>query len=238
MGVQRALIVNADDFGLSPGVNCGIIEAHENGIVTSASLMVRWPAAAAAAAYARANPCLGVGLHVDLGEWAYRNGEWVCLYQVVPPADPVAVTKEVGRQLDAFHRLVGRDPTHIDSHQHVHLEEPARAELLAAAARIGIPVRHFAPAIRYCGDFYGQDGKGEPCPIAITIEALLRTLAELPDGTTELTCHPGYGDDLDSMYRGERASEVKALCDPRARTAIETAGVVLSTFATFRREPE
>ena len=46
MIAQRYLIVNADDFGQSPGINRGVIEAHENGIVTSASLMVRWPAAA------------------------------------------------------------------------------------------------------------------------------------------------------------------------------------------------
>ena len=49
---ERLLIVNADDFGLSPGVNAGVIEAHERGIVTSASLMVRWPRREQAAAYA------------------------------------------------------------------------------------------------------------------------------------------------------------------------------------------
>ncbi|MGA2658858.1 MAG: ChbG/HpnK family deacetylase, partial [Verrucomicrobiota bacterium] len=54
--LRRGLIVNADDFGLDPGVNRGIIKSHEYGIVTSASLMVRWPAAAEAAAYAREHP--------------------------------------------------------------------------------------------------------------------------------------------------------------------------------------
>ena len=67
------LIVNADDFGQSPGVNRGVIAAHERGVVTSTSLMVRWPSAAAAAAYAREHPALSVGLHVDLGEWACRD---------------------------------------------------------------------------------------------------------------------------------------------------------------------
>src|SRR5436190_23980393 len=66
--MRRAVIVNADDFGQSAGINRGIIEAHERGIVTSASLMVRWPAAPAAAAYACAHRGLSVGLHVDLGE--------------------------------------------------------------------------------------------------------------------------------------------------------------------------
>ena len=62
MTAAHCLIVNADDFGQSPGVNRGIIEAHEHGIVTSASLMVRWPAAASAAAYAREHARLGLGL--------------------------------------------------------------------------------------------------------------------------------------------------------------------------------
>ena len=71
----RRLIVNADDFGQTAGINEGIIQCSERGIVTSASLMVRWPSARAATEYARAAPALSVGLHIDLGEWAYRNGE-------------------------------------------------------------------------------------------------------------------------------------------------------------------
>ena len=65
----RYLIVNADDFGQSRGINRGITEAHEQGIVTSASLMVRWPAAPEAAAYARSHGSLSLGLHFDFGEW-------------------------------------------------------------------------------------------------------------------------------------------------------------------------
>lgn len=55
------LIVNANDFGQSAGVNQGIITAHEQGIVTSASLMVRWPAAVEATAYGRAHPEFSLG---------------------------------------------------------------------------------------------------------------------------------------------------------------------------------
>src|SRR5262249_16709084 len=126
MTAVRCLIVNADDFGQSPGVNRGVIAAHERGIVTSASLMVRWPAAAEAAAYARTHPDLGLGLHLDLGEWTYREGSWVARYLVAVPDDARAVSDEVGRQLAAFRSLVGRDPTHLDSHQHVHREDPVR----------------------------------------------------------------------------------------------------------------
>src|SRR5712692_5001656 len=91
---KRALIVNADDFGQSFGVNRGIIEAHERGIVTSTSLMVRWPAAREAARYARTHPELSVGLHLDLGERAFRDGSWVFLYIVVPRDDKEAIEAE------------------------------------------------------------------------------------------------------------------------------------------------
>jgi hypothetical protein len=68
---KKYLIVNADDFRLSPAVNRGIIEAHEHAIVTSASLIVRWLAATEAAVYSREQPNLNLGLHRNLGEWAY-----------------------------------------------------------------------------------------------------------------------------------------------------------------------
>src|SRR5918999_3961401 len=103
---KRYLIVNADDFGRSFGVNRGIIEAHEKGIVTSASLRVRWPAAAAAAASAKERPSLGLGLHLDLGEWAYKEGAWTAVYEVVPADDASAVKEETARQLVSFRRLV------------------------------------------------------------------------------------------------------------------------------------
>src|SRR5258708_5839654 len=145
MTATRYLIVNADDFGQSPGVNQGIVEAHEQGIVTSASLMVRWPAAAAAAEYGCQHPDLSVGLHVDLGEWAYRDGTWAPVYEVAPLNDSTAVAEEVARQLAAFRRLLGREPTHIDSHQHVHREAPARSILTALARRLTVPLRDCHP---------------------------------------------------------------------------------------------
>src|SRR6266480_4583843 len=117
---RRSVIVNADDFGLSSGVNRGIAEAHRHGIVTSASLMVRKPAAIDAVAIARDCPELSLGLHLDLGEWAYRDGEWQPLYEVVDVADADAVRYEVLQQFDRFCELTGRTPTHLDSHQHVH----------------------------------------------------------------------------------------------------------------------
>ena len=114
MKKQRYLIVNADDFGQSAGINKGIIETHQQGVVTSTSLMVRWPAALEATDYCRQNPNLSVGLHIDLSEWAYRNQTWVPLYQVVPPNDFLAQKAEISRQLAMFRRLVGKDGRQVE----------------------------------------------------------------------------------------------------------------------------
>jgi predicted glycoside hydrolase/deacetylase ChbG (UPF0249 family) len=227
---KRCLIVNADDFGLSPGVNRGVIAAYQRGIVTSASLMVRWPAAAEAAAYAREHPDLALGLHLDLGEWVYREGAWLAAYEVVPAEDSTAVAEEAARQLAAFRRLVGQDPTHLDSHQHVHLREPVRAILTKMAGDLAVPLRHYEPKIRYCGDFYGQTGKGQPLPETISVDALIGILAALQPGTTELACHPGLDDKLRSTYRSERAQEVRTLCDPRVRDRMASMEIELCSF--------
>ena len=104
---ERVLIVNADDYGRSPGVNRGVIRAHEQGIVTSATLMVRWPAAEEAAAYARKSGSLSVGLHLDLGEWLYQDGEWQPRYEVLSEFSEEAIAKEIGAQLERFEGFDG-----------------------------------------------------------------------------------------------------------------------------------
>ncbi len=224
------LIVNADDFGLSAGVNRGIVEAVERGIVTSASLMVRQPAAAEAAAYVCRNSTISLGLHLDLGEWVYRGGEWVPLYSVIPAGDAAAAAAEISGQIAEFQRLVGRPPTHLDSHQHVHREEPVRSIALKHARQLGIPLRDFTPGIRYCGDFFGQDGEGRPIPGALTVSGLKAILESLAGGTTELGCHPGYDDGLATAYRSERAQEVRVLCDPEVRRWVQENQMELCSF--------
>jgi len=226
----RYLIVNADDFGLSPGVNEGIARSHEQGVVTSASLLVRYSGAVEAAAYGRAHPELSLGLHLDLGEWVHRRGKWQALYEVVPSDDRAAVAREARQQLARFRDLVGEDPTHIDSHQHVHRDEPARSVVSTIGLELEVPIRHLSGRVRYCGDYYGQTGKGEPYHEAISMDALLRVLAALPEGVTELACHPGLREDLETMYRVERVQEVSVLCDPAIRTAIARMGIHLCSF--------
>jgi predicted glycoside hydrolase/deacetylase ChbG (UPF0249 family) len=231
------LIVNADDFGQSAGVNRGIIQAHEQGILTSASLMVRWPHAGEAASYARGNASLGVGIHIDLGEWAFRDGEWVRLYSVVDEGDPTAVEQEVSSQLAAFRRLMGRDPTHIDSHQHVHRREPARSIVSQIAGTLGVPLRDLDARVRYCGNFYGQDDTGAALPEGITADALVGILSGLEPGFTELCCHPAAEPDLDTMYRLERLQELASLCDPHVRDAVGAMGIELCSFSRVGSTP-
>ena len=87
---MKYLIVNGDDFGATHGINRGILEAHRNGILTSASLFVDRPGSAEAAELARNTPSLSVGLHADL------DGT---------PGD--GVRKELLRQLERFVDLLG-----------------------------------------------------------------------------------------------------------------------------------
>src|SRR5947208_16535541 len=93
--VGRILIVNADDFGASAGVNRGIVDCHTRGVLTSASLMVTGRAAREAAAMSRDHPALGVGLHWDV--WGEDEREFDL-------GDPRAVRDEFRRQVEEFVR--------------------------------------------------------------------------------------------------------------------------------------
>jgi chitin disaccharide deacetylase len=231
----KYLIVNADDFGQSSGVNRGIISAYCRGIVTSASLMVRWPGAMEASAYAREHPSLSLGLHVDLGEKVFRAGEWVPVYGVVPLQDTTSIHAEITHQLEVFYRLMGHNPSHLDSHQHVHLREPVRTLLIEMAQRLGIPLRQCSKEIGYRGGFYGQTAEGTPLANVISVDGLLHILETLPAGCTELGCHPAEHCDLDTMYRHERLQELTVLCDARVRAAITAMGIELCSFTSFPR---
>jgi predicted glycoside hydrolase/deacetylase ChbG (UPF0249 family) len=176
---------------------------------------------------------LSIGLHSDLGEWACRGTDWVPIYEVVSLQDPDAVAKELRRQLATFHRLMGRDPTHLDSHQHVHRQEPVRSVFVELAENLGVPLRHVTPGIRYCGDFYGQDNEGNSYPEILTIHSLTQILTALGPGWTELSCHPGVDaeEGLNTMYRCERAQEVAVLCDPRLRQSLAQMKIQLQSFS-------
>jgi chitin disaccharide deacetylase len=230
MGPQRLLVVNADDLGHSDGVNAGIFEAHTRGIVTSASVMVRRSAVGEAARLSTRHPALALGLHIDIGQWDYENGEWKLAYAHCPPDDEAAVASECASQLEAFRALLGRDPTHLDSHQHAHRTEPVASVAARMAKDLEVPLR--GVGIRYEGGFYGQTGKGEPYADGISLERLLGLIRLLPPGWTELGCHPGIGvEETQSSYAHEREQELQALCDFRVKSVLEVEEVQLRSFA-------
>lgn len=228
----RRLIVTADDFGLCDEINAGVIAAHDCGIVTSASLMVRWPSATAAARLAATRPLLALGLHVDLGEWTPSGDDWEQRWSVVDSQDPAAVSGEVARQVQTFRQLTGADPTHIDGHQHIQRDGHPSEALRAAAAAMRIPVRLHDPRITYCGEFYGQAHRGASYPEGITVANLVRIITSLPLGWTELGCHPGIAVPRTlTSYAAERDVELDALCSPEVLAAIDQSEVTLASFA-------
>jgi hypothetical protein len=119
----------------------------------------------------------------------------------------------------------------------VHRAGAAREASLELAAELSIPIRHFTPGISYCGGFYGQDDDGNPRPGAVGVEALVTLLEGLEPGFTELVCHPGCADEALTSYAAPRAEEIRTLCDPRVRAAIEQGGIELCAFADAHAFP-
>ncbi len=214
---MKYLIVNADDFGASDGTNRGIVECHRDGIVTSTSLLVHTLWSAAAATLAGTVPDLGIGLHLDL------DG-------VAAPDVPL----ELDRQLHKFVELLGRPPTHLDTHHDAHRDHRLLPYVLSFAHRHGLPLRGHSP-VRTCSRYYGQ-WNGETHPEQISVAGLHRLLAAVVrEGVTELSCHPGYQDAaLLSRYRVERELELKTLCDPAARRLLASYGITLISFRDLR----
>jgi len=209
----KLLIVTADDFGISDGVNRGIVEAHRHGILTSTSLMVYRPAAVEAAALGRECRALSVGLHLELDADTRED---------VPTA--------LLRQLDRFGHLMGAPPTHLDSHHDVHRDPRLQPHVRTLARSLGVPLRGYCH-VRHLSKFYGQWG-GESHLEQVSVEGLLQLLdAELGPGVTELTCHAGYVDEgLASSYTVEREAELRTLCDSGVREALAERGIRLTGF--------
>jgi hopanoid biosynthesis associated protein HpnK len=155
---EITLVVTADDFGATPGVNVAVARAHRDGILTSASLMVRGDAASAAVRAAREAPALGVGLHLVLAQGVpaapaseipslvTRGGRF--------PEQPVLagfrhawawcrrrgraeLAREVEAQLAAF-AATGLPLAHVDGHLNMHLHPMVLPTLVALAPRYGI----------------------------------------------------------------------------------------------------
>lgn len=247
----KLLIVNADDLGRTPGINAGIFAAHRRGVVTSATLMVGFPAAAEAARDWAAHPSLGVGLHVTLTggrptlppdevrSLVDREGRLPRQPAGLTGADRGEVLAEVRHQLARFRALTGRLPTHLDSHHHSHRLPVVLDALVTVAQETGLPVRNASPQVAerlrragvattdaFVERFFGTGAR---------LEVLLEVLAALPAGVTELMCHPAHVDDglrAESTYLDERERELEVLTHPEARGAIAAGGIRLVHFGT------
>jgi predicted glycoside hydrolase/deacetylase ChbG (UPF0249 family) len=219
---MRLLIVNADDFGYSRGINRGIAEAHDRGVVTSTSLMVDAPGVEEAVGLALSRPDLSVGLHVNFTNEAERLVEFT---------DPAVCRAELRRQVARFQALLGRPPTHLDSHQHVHRGEVPRPIFREEARRLGVHLRD-EPPVAYKGGFYGQWEYGVSEPDKVGVPFLSRMLREeFTDGAYELCCHPGYFDEAATfVYHRDRELELATLVDPRIRALLGELGLRLAGY--------
>lgn len=240
MIASKILIVNADDFGLSEGINRAILSAHQNGILRSTSIMPNGSAFEDAVRIALETPALGVGIHLSLiGEKSVSPaGElrgMVNAESLLPDSYPIFtrqllskrftigdVQTEIRAQIERV-LTAGLDPTHIDSHQHVHML-PAVFEIVLDVAR-----EYGIPAIRIPLERGGSDSGGIFTQLKQTwllsricrarlrqVEAaglhtadwfwglgvsgkmdeanLMAALQSLGPGVNEVMCHPGISD--------------------------------------------
>ena len=240
--MKKRLIVNADDYGRSPGVSRGILHAHREGIVTSTTVMVNQPQRPGPTGRGAGLPRLGVGLHLVFTAWqpvlppdtipglVDADGLFFDQHTVWAQADeipPAALQAELTAQIGRFAAWAGRLPDHLDCHHFVHLYPRFFQVYVDLAAQFGLPLRvpfppeaDFRQAVdtlpfleefphdlvrgmiatnsnllrarklaypdHFIATFFGRE--------SLTLDHLLGLLDTLPEGTSELMCHPGYDD--------------------------------------------
>ncbi len=150
--MPKKIIINADDFGFSTGVNAGIIECLESGLIRSATIMANTPGAEEAASYAKAHPEFDFGLHLNLvwGRPISEKPATLCAPDgsFLPPlrllkslitgaVDQIDLENEIRGQL-AFCCDRGVRMTHADSHKHFHVFRPVYRALTKVAAEFGV----------------------------------------------------------------------------------------------------
>ncbi|MCH9650632.1 MAG: ChbG/HpnK family deacetylase [Deltaproteobacteria bacterium] len=238
------LIINADDLGRTAGINSGIFQAHRQGVVTSATLMVNYPASPLAAAELPAVPGLGVGLHVALtggvptlpaeqvSSLVDEHGRLPAKPEDFEALSASQVLAEVRAQLAKFQAMTGGLPTHLDGHHHCHRLPEVFSALVTVAVEHKLPVRMVSPEMRQAleragvpttdsfeNSFYGPGA---------TLENLLALLDNLPAGVTEVMCHPARVDDElrgGSGYSEERERELEVLTHPQVRSQVAALGI-------------
>lgn len=216
----RRLIVNADDYGLTPGVSRGILRAHAEGIVTSTSVMINMPGAAKWVGTAlREAPDLGLGLHFNLTagkpvsppdaipdlvtpRGAFHPSD--VLIGWLPTVDMGQVERELHAQIDRFGEAAGRPPDHLDSHHHItYLSPPMVSLMLELARELVVPVRRPIPArwdIEQAADIF-ESMMGDRPPSRAYAEEMIDVLNGLLRGASVPT-----PDDFIRAFYGDGAT--------------------------------
>jgi chitin disaccharide deacetylase len=290
----RRLIVNADDFGLTAGVNRAIVETHIGGVVSSATLMANGARFEDAVTAARSAPNLSVGCHVVLVDGtpvsppgaldtlvAIRSAEPDKFYSslsafaaraMLGGFDRDQLVAEITAQIRKI-QATGLRVTHLDTHKHAHIFPEILTALLRAARICGVrairnpivpvkalPARLFkgkphlwkrCGQVRVLHTFSGQfhqrtksAGLVTPDGVVGVIEtgsvgiSLLRqTLANLPEGTWELVCHPGYNDaDLRAAHTrllDAREEERRLLTSEELRQFLDEQKIQVISYREF-----
>lgn len=249
--MTRRLIVNADDFGDTPGVNAAVVRAYREGILRFASLMTLRPAAAEAARLALENTGLGVGLHLEL---CAEAPEKAGLRYFFSPAARAGLEGEIRSQIEALLAL-GLKPTHIDGHINVHVHPVVFPVVCRLAREYGIPrvrlpsgewdaLKGFpgaetASTAALAGVFgvMGAWVEGASAGLArprtwgllrsglMTEDYVLWLLKRLPEGDTEMYFHPTSDPALRAngapTPSHQSVTELETLLSPRVRRALK-----------------
>ncbi|MBP1971553.1 putative glycoside hydrolase/deacetylase ChbG (UPF0249 family) [Virgibacillus natechei] len=224
------VIINADDYGLTPGVSSGILYGHQKGIITSTTAMVNTEFAKQSVEDAMTEEYgnLGIGLHLvlDMGQSVSSSvnsltdhrGFFLKGEELVQSATKRDVKIELEAQLDLLYKW-GINVTHIDSHHHMHLHIPCALEAVGEVAEeYKLPIRSFSEQTidnvlttdYFNYDFYGSE--------TIVNDHLIKTFSDVKPGVTEVMCHPGFLDAWlyrRSSYTDDRMNELEVLVNKR-----------------------
>ena len=191
---MKQLILNADDFGLTPGVNRGIIRAHKDGILTSATLMATAPSFEDAVELARGNSTLGVGCHLvliggkaiaplrEIPSLVDQNGKLpdslVAFAANVSRGEvrPADIERELRAQIEKI-RSAGIEPTHLDTHKHTHAH-PVVMEALGRVAR-DAGIKRVRKPIENLADAWSSAGWSTGVAAAAVVRTIARRFEEI-----------------------------------------------------------